>query len=176
MTASRRPWIVLVLAFAASFFALSLQTSRVRAGRADETAARAALRASEADLGELLVLTSAEAVVSTGVTPSHTILAKINAALEHAGLPRQLATDIVPGAVVDGEETGSGVRRRQAVRLTLSKVRPTDVGGFLAAWQEREPLWSVTRIDLVHAEGRGDREAGRYDATIGLQTTYVSFE
>lgn len=176
MTHGRRPVIPLLLVLAIGIFAVAVQSARLRAAENEAATALAALTASEADLRELLRLRSEDAVVSSGVTPSHTVLAKINGALAAAGLPQQLATDILPEAVVDDRDEGRGVRRRQAIRLTLSSVRPTDVGAFLAAWQDREPLWSITRIDLLHATGRGAREQGRYDATIGLQTTYVSFD
>jgi hypothetical protein len=77
----------------------------------------------------------------------------VTAALQQAGLN----TASLREAVADAESSiGDGYLRR-SFRVTLDAMEPSELGRFLAAWRECEPLWTVARIDLTRTASPSDR-------------------
>ncbi len=49
---------------------------------------------------------------------------------------------------------------------------PVEIGKFLKRWIEAEPLWTPTRIELLHDSAQ--READRYRVSLCLSSKYFT--
>ncbi len=103
------------------------------------------------------------------------LLGAVRDILERVGLD----ANTFRGLATTGSESVRGHRgyRRTRYRLQLAGLDAVALGGFLAAWQELQPLWSVSRIELRRSgqsarRGRPDSNTG-YAVTISLETVYA---
>ncbi len=109
--------------------------------------------------------------------PREDVIALVNAALAEAGLPARHFSDLRNESDSALPQTGNDANfayRTQSLSLTLREMRPADLGGFLAAWEQTQSAWIVTRITLTHPT-RSRRDDDRFDITLIVTALYVEF-
>ena len=80
----------------------------------------------------------------------------VTGVLQRAGLN----TSVLRETVADAESSTPTGYIRRGFRITLDRLEPHDLGRFLAAWREREPLWTISRLDLTRTASPMDRSRG----------------
>lgn len=103
--------------------------------------------------------------------PGSGLAERVSGALAAAGLPATALASLSPAGV------GSGLRaRKRRAVVTLSGVTLPQVGGFLAAWRELEPAWTVAGVDLAQDPAHRPPTGGGdlpLRASIALEALYV---
>ncbi len=133
-------------------WALASDASGRRGEAAESCVQVATTAAAYARLAEL-------APVAQGSDDAHARLdasTLVTAVLQRAGLNSSVLRDTVADAE---SSTPSGYVRR-GFRITLDGLEPHELGRFLAAWREREPLWTISRLDLTRTASPMDRSRG----------------
>ncbi len=168
--------------------------SRVRSAERTVDAAAADLARLAQDAERLLQLRARPQIVASQRIPETTIVESINRCLQRSGISADQLGSVSPAGTRDsdirGERSESSPRERlvhrtQGMRVSVTDLTPEEVGKFLAAWSEEEPLWRIVRIALSHA-GRGAGTSasrggaagttlGRYDLTLEMTTTYATY-
>ncbi len=141
-------------------------------------ARQSALHDTAALAAEITALRDQEQRVERQSRPEQDVIARVNAVLSKIGLPQSSFSGLSPetDVAVQSRSSTSGSEprlRRQTVRLNLSDLDLAELGQFLAAWRETNPMWTTTRIDLNHKTGR-NVSGNRYDVTILLSALYLS--
>lgn len=165
--------VIALLAIGASWFRLDGARDRLATAQSSLVQARS-------DGERVLALRAARQTIAAGAQPENDVIARVNATLADAGLPRSTLRSLVPEAVVSIRSGGSSASsgsgpayNRQSLRLTLGDLSVVDLGRFLLHWRETQPLWTITRLELIHQRGAGSN-AGHYDVTLVLSTIYLA--
>jgi len=171
--------VVVLFAIVAGLLAIAvmLNWQRARAAVQSERTSLAAYEQALQDANEVLALRSHRPVIAAAEHPTRDLIARINEVLEHAGLSQRTFSSLTPESDVKLElaSSGSAAYRRQSLRLSLTGLQPRELGSFLAAWRDAQPLWSVSRLELTHQRSR-DAATPKYDVSLILSSVYVSYE
>lgn len=144
-------------------------------------AAERSLESALRDAREVLDLRAQAQRVETRQRPQEHVLAQVNAALAHAGVPARRLQGLRPDADVALPGTAGGhsaVRlRRQSLTLSFQQMELPELGAFLTAWREQQALWIPSRIELTKARGGAGRGGtgvdDQYDVTLVVSAVYL---
>jgi len=174
-----RTIILVLLILATCLLAVTISLRRLAASREALASAQTLLLQTAREAQEIVDLRSQTQTVESRQRPAQDVIAQVNLVLAEAGIPSQHFKSLTPEAeaATPAASSSAGARLfRQSVRLVLEDLHPEQIGLFLLQWRTSQPIWPVTRIELVHNRSRGakdDREANQYDATILLTALYV---
>lgn len=74
---------------------------------------------------------------------------RVTAALSSAGLPSSVLSNFSPESESVDRTTSAGTpSKRRRATMTLAPITLPQVGTFLAAWKDRQPMWEVSSVDL----------------------------
>lgn len=168
---------VLLLAGAASLLVspLAFSAHRLADARRRLDWSQAQLVATAATAQRIMDLRSRRQQVADRKRPEQDVIARVTGSLARTGIRSDRLSGVSPesdSALPGNPETG--VYRRQAVRLSLSRLSVPELGLLLGDWRASQALWTPTQIELLHArDGDG---SDRYDVNILLATTYLADE
>ena len=100
--------------------------------------------------------------------------------LAQIGIPTQRLKGLSPESDSPISSTSSSIQipqlRRQSLRLTLESMSVAEIGAFLSAWHESQPMWTPSRIELLHSRGgtTNPNNTNQYDVTVLLSALYVA--
>ena len=166
-----RPLLLVGIAIAALALIVAVESHRLSSARSGVEAAAARLRTAQNDVQEITLLRSRQARIAEHKRPEQDVIARIHAAMAEAGLP--VAThfkSLRPES--DAAAAGAPQYRRQSVAVALQSMDLPGLGRFLAAWKYANPLWTPTRLELVHAQAKGAE--GLYDVSITFSAIYLA--
>lgn len=149
--------------------ALALQSAHRR--HAD---ARSVSQAVMQELAELDRLEASSEEIAWGARPETDVLALARAAVSNAGLSSQSLQGVSPTGdrPVPGQPSGGVQIREQSVRIALQAMTAVSLGSFLRAWLEVAPRWTVTSIEMTHANSRGSA-GGLYSVALMVTAPYA---
>lgn len=153
---------------------VAISARRLEVAEARLQAAQELLHGTASDAERVLELRSRQERVAEDKRPEQDVIARVNACLTRADIPLERFGGVRPeaDAAVAGGGDGARAYRRQAVRISLNRMTVTQLGAFLADWHASQPLWTPTRIDLVH--GRDEADPDSYDASVLVAATYLA--
>mgnify|MGYP006290610611 CR=1 FL=1 len=144
------------------------------------------VRSSGEALDQVRVITElrqAQPRIARAEHPTQDVIADVNRVLDSVGLDAAVLRSLSPQRDESIESTdatggtggGSDMYRRQVMRLSLAGLTPGELGAFLMAWRDAEPLWKITRLEMTHPRNLrpNDSTAGRYDVALDLTAIYV---
>lgn len=146
------------------------------------------VRSSGEALEQVRVITDlrqAQPRIARAEHPTQDVIADVNRVLDGVGLDAAVLRSLSPqrdesieSADATGGIGGGGggdMYRRQVMRLSLAELEPAELGAFLMAWRDAEPLWKITRLEMTHPRNLrpNDTNAGRYDVALDLTAIYV---
>jgi hypothetical protein len=156
--------------------ALGVAVSARRFTNAKEEA-QIALQARETvarDADTVLALRQQKARVELQEKPKQDVIAQVNAVLADAGIPSDRFQGLEREAdEAVGEATSGSKTRRQSLRLTLDRLTPSELGAFLGKWRTAQPVWHLSRIELLH-DRKDTADLNRFTVHCLLSATYVT--
>jgi histone deacetylase complex regulatory component SIN3 len=174
-----RTIILVLLILATGLLPVTISLRRLAAARESLASAQALLLQTAREAQEIVDLRSQTQTFESRQRPAQDVIAQVNLVLAEAGIPSQHFESLTPEAeaATSATSASAGARLfRQSVRLVLEDLTPEQIGLFLLQWRTSQPIWPVSRIELVHNRSRGtkdDRAANQYDATVLLTALYV---
>ncbi len=171
-----RPVIIVLTALSATALLLAISSKRLAAAEDRRQVAVTVLQSTTADAQEVIGLRSQQQQIAHAEQPENDLIARVNITLDRAALGDESLGGLrkeADSAIASRSGAETADYYKQSFRLNLKSLSPAELGRFLAAWRETQPLWTVTRIDLTHQRGRG-KTGDKYDATIVLTAVYVA--
>lgn len=84
-----------------------------------------------------------------GASESDSLAKRAGEIAAACGLPSSTLASFTVQAETHGPSSKSGIRaERRRAAIVLSNITLPQLGGFLAAWNSREPTWTITSIDI----------------------------
>jgi hypothetical protein len=164
-------WALLAPGIVASIVLVGWALARYRAASHLLDLSRGRHARAELEAAELLDLRARGEGDSLGERPAQDTLARLNAALQAAGLSPSRLKDLSRES--DGPLPGAedATRRLQTMRVTLEPIRPAELVAFLGHWRSPRQPWIVTRLELTHG-GPPDDQDDRYAARLTIAAAY----
>ena len=170
-----RPALVMACLLVVLLIVVAVSARRVGNARDQMTAARLALDRMTTDSRRIRDLRARQQRIEERKRPVQDVIARVNAALDGAGVPLTRFGGLRPHSDSPLAGSGSGddgpVYRRQTVRINLNRVTIQELGAFHREWNVSQHLWTPVRIDLSHVRSAAD--PARYNATILVSATYI---
>ncbi len=132
----------------------------------DARDAQRAWDAARAMSDELMVLRERRALRALGRQPEEAFLGAVNRAAVEAGIGRAIASSIHRTGPRAGAAPGTMI---EDVRIELSAMTVSELGGLLAVWRVRQPAWVVSTVSIRRPAR--SREGG---GVFGVSVTFVA--
>ena len=165
---------VLLVAVLLTPIAVSLRRTQLAA--VELSAAHTQLASVQRDAARILDLRSRRQQVEDRYRPQQNLNDRLLTAMGAAGIPATHLTAVTPEGdrPVADPRGGATPYHRQSIRVTLDGLTVSRLGDLLIVWHDTEPLWTPTRIDLVHGRtARRGADDETYSVTLILTATYV---
>jgi len=176
MTKSRmRVWVTVIAIVAVAPIVLSAR--QLAAADRELGAAQKRLRQTVTMAREVAELRSAQQTVAERKRPDQDVIARVIECLAACGIPSDRFGGLRPEADSAVNEAGAGSGgpsrlRKQSVLVTLNDLTVAEIGALLNHWNDRQPLWSASRLELLHS--RDQAKSDRYSLNLLLSATYVA--
>jgi len=128
---------------------------RARLARHARAAQLEAARSLAESASELARLRAASPTDTAPGEPEPKLATRISTALAAAGLPASALASLSPESENVEPVTQTAVLVRRRATMVLTSVSLPQLGRLLAAWRDRSPEWTPTRIDLEPAPSAG---------------------
>ena len=148
-----RTTILIFLLIALVALPISVSARRLSSAKQQFNSAATVFRSTVRDAQEVLLLRAQKQQVASTEQPQQDVIARVNVTLAAVGLPDSCFRSLAPqgsASVSSQDSTNNPNLSQQSMRLNLSGLTPEELGRFLIHWQEHQPLWTVSQLDLTH--------------------------
>lgn len=172
--------ITIGLCASLAVFIFAIGARRLASAHAQVDAAEASLAGLRRDAAAVVNLRKQRQRIAERKRPDGDVNGHVLSVLSSARLPGTHLKSVRTDSDTALPERNGGVKhRRQTVRVELAGLTLAGFGRFLEAWRRDQPLWSVSRLSLVHdARSGGGRSRSAsadqtYLFTITVNAIYV---
>jgi hypothetical protein len=169
----RRSGSILAIVMAFSLLAVSVGMKRLRSAAAGFQSDGEQLTATVSDAREIVRLRRQSQRAEERRRPEQDLISRVHAVMSEAGLPVQDHFKSLRG---ESDQTlpGNDRYRQQTVTLHLQRVEPRQVGAFLHAWTEAQPVWTISKIELVHERDQNSLDLNIFSAAMTFTAIYIA--